>query len=35
MTEAMVGQSGGQSPLEAETCLAIGRSVEATNLPAF
>jgi len=26
---------GGQSPPEAETRVAFGRSVEATNLPAF
>jgi len=35
MTEAMVRESGRQSPLEAETRLAFGRSMEATNLPAF
>jgi len=31
MTEALVGRSGGQSPTEAETRLAFGRSM----VPAF
>jgi len=32
--EALVGGSRGQTPPEAETLLAFGCSMEATNLPA-
>jgi len=34
-TEALDGGAEGQSPPEAETCLAFGRSVEAVNLRVF
>jgi len=34
-TDAPVGGLWGQSPPEAETFLAFGRSMEATNVPAF
>ena len=33
--EPLVRGSGGQSPPEAETLLAFGRSMEAANLPTF
>jgi len=34
-TKALVGWPRGQSPPKAETLLAFGRLMEATNLPAF